>query len=89
MNEEKRNKLVEAFADFTFDYADRIVKDSCEVSIKTNIYDGYFTSNVYFSLEFVKPIKDDDIPYDKDASEFAKVLSDMCRKFQKVVLNNK
>lgn len=89
MNEEKRKKLVEAFADFASDYKDFIIKDSCSVSEKTDIYPNYLRTKVTFSLELAKPIKESEATYSKEASEFAKMFSDMYIEFQKVVLNNK
>lgn len=89
MNEEKRKKLVEAFADFASDYKDFIIKDSGSVSECTDIYRNYLRTKVTFSLELAKPIKEGDEIYHKEASEFAKVFSDMYNEFQKVVLNNK
>ena len=89
MNEEKRNKLVEAFADFASYYKNFIIKDSGSVSKKTDIYPNYIRTKVIFSLEFAKTIKEGDAAYDDEASEIAKVFSDMYNEFQKVVLNNK
>lgn len=89
MNEEKRKKLVEAFAEFASDYKDFVIKDSGSVSEKTDIYTNYLRTKVTFSLEFVKAIKEGDATYNKEASEFTKVFSDMYNEFQKVVLNNK
>lgn len=89
MNEEKRKKLVEAFADFASGYKDFIIKDSGSVSEKTDIYPNYIRTKVTFSLEFAKTIKEGDAAYDEEASEIAKAFSDMYNEFQKVVLNNK
>ena len=89
MNEEKRKKLVEAFANFASDYKDFIIKDSGSVSEKTDIYPNYLSTKVTFSLELAKPIKEGDEIYHKEASEFAKMFSDMYIEFQKVELNNK
>lgn len=86
MEKDKRQKLIEAFVDYASDYANRTVKDSGEVSIKTNIHDGYFTSTVYFSLDFAKPSIGNTY-YDKDAAEFARVFIDMHKEFQKKCLN--
>ena len=89
MNEEKRKKLVEDFADFASDYKYFIIKDSGSVSEKTDIYPNYLRTKVTFSLEFVKAIKECDAKYNEEASEFAKLFSDMYNEFQKVELNNK
>lgn len=89
MNEEKRNKLVESFSDFASDYKDFIIKDSGSISEKTDIYPNYLHTKITFSLEFIKTIKEGYVTYNKEASEFAKVFSDMYNEFRKVVLNNK
>ena len=89
MNEEKRKKLVEVFADFASDYKYFIIKDSGSVSEKTDIYPNYIQTKVTFSLEFAKTIKESEATYNKEASEFAKMFSDAYIEFQKVVLNNK